>query len=128
MRLRTAAALGGAVTLVAGGVAVAPGAYAAERNYEVIVCALDHDFTKANVGGYNQHNEYVHTPNFPLTRWSTSTNCGYQKNWWFKPTGTVEINYYDSASTAENKWKRVHRKLSNCPITGSGRTRLCSID
>ncbi|MFJ9797702.1 hypothetical protein [Streptomyces sp. NPDC101145] len=121
------AILGGVAVLVIGGTATASAGVAAERNYQVIVCAQNSHYTKANVGGYNQHNDYVHTPNFALTQWDLSIVCGYQKSWWFKATGTVQINYYDSASSAENKWKRVYRKLSNCPITDPDK-RLCTID
>ncbi|MFE2413431.1 hypothetical protein ACFXDE_34355 [Kitasatospora sp. NPDC059408] len=84
----------------------APAASAAERNYEVVVCS-DHAYfgQYANVGGYNQYNQYVHTPNFRLVP------CGHQPHWWFKPNQTVEINA-QNVSTGE--WERHFMKLSNC--------------
>ncbi|WP_158712148.1 hypothetical protein [Streptomyces rimosus] len=42
-------------------------AAAAARNYQAWICVKDgygKTFTKANVGGRNQHGTYVHTPNF----------------------------------------------------------------
>ncbi|REK86535.1 hypothetical protein DY245_31875 [Streptomyces inhibens] len=86
-----------------------PAANAAERNYEVVVCDIDGYYSTANVGGYNQNNQYVHTPNLSL-----GAKCGHQPHWWFKPNRTVEINVKDGVT---GDWARHFRELSAaCPV------------
>ncbi|MER6357444.1 hypothetical protein ABT186_37975 [Streptomyces sp. NPDC001634] len=114
------ASLTAATALVAGAMVLAPAANAAERNYEVVVCNEDGSFNggTANVGGYNQYNQFVHTPNFPI-RW----DCGYQVHWWFKPNQTVEINARKFHGT---KWYRFYRNLSSCRANTASH-RICLI-
>ncbi|MEV7123176.1 hypothetical protein [Kitasatospora griseola] len=98
-----------ALTVLAG--AVTP-VYAAERNYQAWICSKNSygkDFTKANVGGYNQNGKYVHTPNFALSdEYEGDIHCGQQDRWWFKPNQTLQINVFNSRS---DRWERVYRNF-----------------
>ncbi|MFG2863632.1 hypothetical protein [Streptomyces sioyaensis] len=82
----------------------------AVENVQVWVCDWTVDgpdypanYTKANVGGWNQNNQYVHTPNFRL---DASPHCNVQLNWWFH--GTVTINAYQAG---KGTWKRYYCNL-----------------
>ncbi|WP_242903048.1 hypothetical protein [Actinomadura terrae] len=112
------------ITAVAIAVTSASPAVAAVRNYEAEICSKSHLYagSSGNVGGYNQNNRFVHTPNFNV---GNERGCGYKPKYWFMPNQTIEINVYNQRT---EKWDRYYRKFSKCPITPSnpGR-RSCSI-
>ncbi|GLY80391.1 hypothetical protein [Actinoallomurus iriomotensis] len=92
---------------------ISPAANAAERNYEAEICSDGggYDLALVNVGGYNQNNNFVHTPNFRLT--SVGHGCNYKVNWWFKPNQTIEIN---ARMYGETTWHRFYRNFAHCAI------------
>ncbi|MEV7960429.1 hypothetical protein ACFVZR_34415 [Streptomyces sp. NPDC058316] len=107
--------------MVAGTAAMAPTASAAERNYEVVVCTDGaYYYSTANVGGYNQNNQYVHTPNFQL---NDLGYCGHQPRWWFKPNQSVEINVKNNGT---GDWDRYYIKMSNCRAINTSQ-RACDL-
>ncbi|SDU10186.1 hypothetical protein [Amycolatopsis keratiniphila] len=120
---RAAVALAAAVSLVciAGGSAAALPATAAERNYEAVVCDEWTQYDWANVGGWNQHNQFVHTPNFSL---DGIGGCGHQPRWWFKPNQNVEIN---ARKVGSKTWVRIHQHFrDDCRRWGTSK-RTCTI-
>ncbi|WP_413804550.1 hypothetical protein [Streptomyces sp. OE57] len=95
-------------------------AHAAARNYEAVICDNTDDgnyYTKGNVGGYNQNNQFVHTPNFVIGP------CGYQPNWWFKPNQKIEVNLYIAE---RHTWVRKYPKFSSCELIGNSQ-RVCDM-
>ncbi|MFF3907784.1 hypothetical protein ACFYZJ_17685 [Streptomyces sp. NPDC001848] len=106
------ASWGVATAVITSAMVFSPAANAAERNYEVVICSEDGGLEgPVNVGGWNQNNQYVHTPNFML--YDTGT-CGHQPHWWFKPNQTVEINV-----KINRDWTRYFRNLKTDCSTGA---------
>ncbi|MGW3124565.1 hypothetical protein ACWDBW_47000 [Streptomyces sp. NPDC001107] len=93
---------------------------AAERNYMAGVCGPNNSgkYDMANVGGWNQHDQFVHTPNFWLD--GGSQLCGIQEHWWFKPHQTLEINV---RGAVDETWHRFYRKFDNCSTEGGWKDR-----
>ncbi len=119
---RSAAGIGAGLLLLGLSAGAAP-ASAAERNYQANICQSGVAYTVANVGGWNQYNQFVHTPNFTI---ANAYGCGYQPRWWFQPNRNIEINAYNDI---EGRWKRIHRYFGDptCPVAGDPGMRHCDI-
>lgn len=118
MTTRTRAALCAAVLLT--DLTGADAGATASRTYLAGVCGASR-YRVANVGGWNQSNEFVHTPNIVLT--GSRQMCGFQDNWWFRPKQTLEINALD----AHHRWRRVFRSFAACRLADGYAIRWCFI-
>jgi hypothetical protein len=131
MKMSNSVRVGIAVAALCTGLVTTTGsAQGAERNYEAYVCAKNTrtGYLYANVGGYNQHGKYVHTPNFGLyDEWPDDVVCGEQSNWWFKPRQTLTINAYN---TRTHKWVRFYKNFKQqCWVVRStSRYRECDLN